>query len=292
MNFEALESFRIFADTLNFTRAAERRFLTQPALHKQIQNLEAELGIGLYGKQGRTLYLTAAGIKLARFARETGERMIAIKSELRGDQNEVPITLSAGRGSFRYLLGEAIQAFQTSNPGKLQVRVDDSEGTLTAIRDGSAQLGLTVLQDIPADLQVTSLKEVRPHLIVAIRHKLARRKYLGPKDLDGLPLIVPPDPSPLRETIRVLLTRDGFRFTPVMDAEGWELAMHFAALGLGAAVVNACCQPPSGTRAISLHGFPTTTYYLIEHPRSSPRQEREDLKVEIMESARRIRLFE
>jgi len=291
MNLEALESFRIFAETLNFTRAAERRFLTQPALHKQIQNLASELGVDLYAKDGRSLFLTRAGIDVARFARETHERVVGLKRRVHGEQDDSPITISAGRGGYLYLLGAAIRDFQHRHPGLVRMRVDDSGGTLAAVRSGLAHLGVTVLLEAPADLSITPVREVVPHLIVANGHPLAKRKKLAAGDLDDLPLMVPPDPSPLRESIRAMLGRENKSFNVVMDAPGWELAMHFVSLGMGATVVNGCCRPPRGTRAIPLRGFPSTTYYLVEHPSGVPRRQHSELRERLLRGAVRVELF-
>lgn len=292
MNLEALESFRIFAETLNFTRAAEKRFLTQPALHKQIRNLAAELGTELYRKDGRSLYLTPAGVDVARFARETRERTTALKQRVHGEPENSPVTVSAGRGIFLYLLGSAVRDFQKEHPGLLQIRIDDSKGTLAAVRSGLANLGVTVLLEELHDLQVTPVREVVPHLIVHHKHSLAKRKFAGVRDLHELPLIVPPDPSALREMLSVVLRREGKSFTPIMNIQGWDLAMHFVSLGMAATVVNGCCRPPAGTRSIRLRGFPVTTYYLVEHPCSLAGRQQLEFRQKILEETAKVEMFE
>lgn len=292
MNFEALESFRIFAETLNFTRAAEQRHLTQPALHKQVQNLSQELGVSLYGKKGRALYLTPIGVEVAGFARETHERLMDLRGKVSGTGSDLPITISAGRGSYLYLLGEAIQTFQSRFPGILRIQVADTSGTVEAVRSGSAHIGVTVLLEKPNDLKVTPIVDVPPHLVVAKDHPLSHRKSIAISDLDGLPLITPPTPSPLRETIRTLLESEGRAFNPVMEAPGWELAMHLASLGLGATVVNGCCRPPPQTIAIPLKGFPGTTYYLVQRASGEFRNEVTELIDVILKNASSAILFE
>ena len=287
MNFDALESFRVFAETLNFTHAASQRHLTQPALHKQVRNLSDELGVELYAKKGRSIYLTSAGIKVARFARETHERLSRLHGEVRGDRDDLPITLSAGRGSCLYLLGPAIRAFERKCPGILQIQVDDSAHTIAAVRSGAAHFGVTVLVSEPDDLTITPIQKVTPHLVVDTKHPLSKRSYVTTKDLDGLALILPPDPSPVREMIRAHLTRDDMAFNPAMEAVGWELAMHFVSLRLGATVVNGCCHPPSGTRAIPLKGFPITTYCLVEHPTGYTRRQTAELRNCVLKTTQR-----
>ena len=291
MNFDALESFRVFAETLNFTHAAEQRHLTQPALHKQVQNLTQELGVSLYGKKGRELYLTPAGIEVARFARETHERLADLRGMVGGTREDLPVTISAGRGSYLYLLGQAVRNFQDRNPGILQIQVDDSVGTTEAVRSGIAHVGVTVLVEEPSDLIVTPILDVTPHLVVGKDHPLSSRKSITVGDLDGLPLITPPQPSPLRDMIRTSLEREARVFNPIMEVPGWELAMHLASLGLGATIVNGCCRPPRQTKAIPLKGFPSTTYYLVERASGQFRNEVRELKECILKQASAVNLF-
>ena len=292
MNFDALESFRVFAETLNFTHAAEQRHLTQPALHKQVQNLTQELGVNLYGKKGRELYLTPAGVEVARFARETHERLADLRGTVGGTREDLPVTISAGRGTYLYLLGEAVRNFQERYPDVLQIQVNDSVGTTEAVRSGATHVGVTVLMEKPSDLRVTPILDVTPHLVVRKDHPLCERKSITFAELDGLPLITPPQPSPLRDMIRISLKREAKAFNPIMEAPGWDLAMHFASLGLGATIVNGCCRPPRQTRAIPLKGFPSTTYYLVERPSGQFRKEVKEFTECILKQASSLSLFE
>ena len=291
MNLDALDSFRVFASTLNFTHAAQQRHLTQPALHKQVQNLAQELGVVLYGKKGKALYLTQAGVEVARFARETHERLADLRGKVRGSDIDLPITISAGRGSYLYLLGPAIRDFQESNPGILKIQVNNTAETIGAVRSGTAHIGATVLMEEPNDLKVTPLLDVTPHVVVSREHPLCGRNSLSVGDLDGLPLITPPPPSALRDMIRTSLKRKGKAFNPVMDAPGWELAMHLASLGLGATIVNGCCRPPPQTRAIPLNDLPDTTYYLVERESGAFRNQVIELRDCILKQASSVNLF-
>jgi len=69
----------------------------------------------------------------------------------------------------------------------------------------------------------------------------------------------------MREMISAWMAADGLEFNPVMGATGWDLLMHFASLDLGAAIVNGCCHPPSGTSAIPIKDLPATSYCLVSH---------------------------
>src|SRR3990172_3656965 len=65
MDISALQAFLAVADTGSFSAAAERIYLTQPAISKRIATLENELGTKLFDRIGRSVQLTAAGQALA-----------------------------------------------------------------------------------------------------------------------------------------------------------------------------------------------------------------------------------
>src|ERR1700756_683717 len=70
MNLRALQCFVILAEELNFSRAAERLHIAQPALSQQIRSLEERLGTKLVDRARRPLRLTEAGHYLCTEARQ------------------------------------------------------------------------------------------------------------------------------------------------------------------------------------------------------------------------------
>src|SRR4051812_10305242 len=107
---DALASFVVFADHLNFTRAAAELHISQPALHVKVRKLAQELGRPLYQRVGRRLVLTGDGEAVARFARAHDERLAHFLAEFAGVAPGRPVVLAAGQGAFLYLLGDAILA--------------------------------------------------------------------------------------------------------------------------------------------------------------------------------------
>ena len=69
MDIRQLRYFKVVAEELNFTRAAQRLHITQPPLTRQIQALEHSLGVELFVRTSRGVELTAAGTSLLADAR-------------------------------------------------------------------------------------------------------------------------------------------------------------------------------------------------------------------------------
>ncbi|MCG8668098.1 MAG: LysR family transcriptional regulator, partial [Pseudomonadales bacterium] len=119
MDINQIRYFLALSDTLNFTRAAEQCFVSQPALTQAIKRLEDELGGSLIYRDGRDTRLTALGRvirghfesidKTRKLVKETAESFI------NGDQQELHIGLMCTVGPC--ILREFLAKFQSDNPG-------------------------------------------------------------------------------------------------------------------------------------------------------------------------------
>ncbi len=98
---ELLRSFEAAARTLSFTRAAGELFLTQSAVSRQIQQLEASLGVLLFERRHRALVLTEAGSVLQRAVVDSLERLRDATARLRAAPlpRQVAITCTPGFAS-------------------------------------------------------------------------------------------------------------------------------------------------------------------------------------------------
>lgn len=265
---DALASFAVFAEQLNFTRAAEVLHISQPALHTKVNKLAATLGRPLYARQGRAIVLTSAGEAVARFARELDARMSLFLAEMGGTALTRPLVLAAGEGAYLYLLGDLIREYvHGADHPPLKLVNCDRARTLAAVRSGRADLGISVLETVPDDLHTTLLASYPPVLVMPADHPLAARETLALLDLDGLALVLPPPHRPHRVAVeRALRDAGAENWTVAIEAEGWPLTLHFVALGVGVAVVNGCVRPPAGHVAREVAGLPGASYYAVRLP--------------------------
>ncbi|RFU42501.1 LysR family transcriptional regulator [Actinomadura logoneensis] len=264
LSTDALAAFAVFAARLNFTRAAEELHISQPALHTKIRKLADDLGRPLYRRQGRTLVLTPDGERLARFARELDDRMSAFLSGLDGaSRTRVPV-LAAGEGAYLYLLGPAIRRLH-SDTGVRLVNGDRAR-VLSAVRTGAADVGVAVLDVLPADLTATPLATFPQVLSMPATHHLAARRTLTLRDLAGSALVVPPPHGPHRTSLERALRAANVPWSVAVEASGWPLILHLVALGAGPAVVNGCVPPPPGLVHREITDLPPVEYHTVHHP--------------------------
>jgi LysR family transcriptional regulator, low CO2-responsive transcriptional regulator len=270
LKLDWLEAFVVFAEHESFTRAAASLHLSQPALHVQVQKLGAALGVSLYERRGQRLALTADGRRVAAFGRELLGRTGELVDELRDGARHAPVVLSAGEGAYLYLIGEGIRAFLGQGGAPLSLITRDREGTLSAVRGGEAHVGVAALDVLPDDLDARPLGDVPQILVMPASHPLAKRRAVRLADLAGARLVVPPADRPHRALLARSLRDAGVAWEVAVEAHGWPLILRFVELGVGLAIVNACCHVPTGCVARPIPALPRQRYYVIRRRGARP----------------------
>lgn len=285
---EWFTAFAAFAEHATFTRAAKQLHLSQPALHAQVKKLGEALGVVLYVRQGRRVSLTPQGQRVAVFARDLQRRTAEFLREVGAIDRDEPVVLAAGEGAMLYLIDEAIRTFARHGSAPLSLLTRDRTGTLEALRAATAHLGV-VAGEPPGDLRAEAIDDV-PHLLaMPSRHPLAERSRIPLAALADVPLVVAPPGGPLRAHLESELEQVGLTLTAGVEARGWELTLHFVAMGLGLAVVNGCCRLPRGLVARPIVGLSSVRYWLVTRPELAAHEPTRDLAERIVEQRRHWR---
>ena len=263
LSLDALLAFAEFSEDGNFSRAAIRLHISQPALHTKITKLSRLVGLPLYVKRGRVMEITPAGRKMQRFARELTASMHSFQNDLLEQDVEQPVVLAAGEGSYLYLLGDGIRAYRAVRKRRLQLLTADGTAAVDAVQSGRAHLGIASLETIPPGLDATPLTRVGQALAIPRQHALAARRRIRLKDLNHAELIVPPAGRPHRVMLSQMLQSAGVEWRVAVEASGWELMLHLVRLGIGLAVVNACCRLPSGVSSRPISELPSLQYFVF-----------------------------
>ena len=193
MELRHLRYFVAVAETENVTRAAARLHVSQPALSRQVHDLEDEIGFALLTRSAKSVLLTEAGKVFLVEARAVLQRAAdavqtarAVAGGLRGE-----IHVGYAPTLTVQILPQALRAFQNEFPGVRVALHDLSTGEmLTQLRAGKLDVALLVRPE--KNLRGLRVEELaRYPLCVAVfpKHPLARLKVIPLKDTVGEPLI-------------------------------------------------------------------------------------------------------
>jgi DNA-binding transcriptional LysR family regulator len=245
MELRQLGYFVAVAEERNFTRAAGRIPVAQPAISQQIRRLEAELGEDLFLRGRRGTRLTPAGQALLPHARaaleaaEGGREAVAALTGLLTGHLAVGLVHPLPDQRFPRLLG----AFHRAHPRiELTLLEDQTDALLAALAVGqlhAALIGHGRYDRPPPGLQVLPVAQEPVVVAVHPAHPLAGRRQVPLRALRDQPMVTLTRASKLRTTLETACQAAGF--TPRIAAETSDLAVmtELAAEHLGVAVLPA-----------------------------------------------------
>lgn len=194
MELRHLRYFTAVAEAENVSRAALKLHVSQPALSRQIRDLEEELGFLLFERSAKSVRLTGAGRVFLTGSRavlqRAGDAVQAARAIATGGRGELHIgyapTLTVR------IMPPTLRAFQVAMP-RVRVKLHDltTEEMLAGVRGGKLQLAFTVRPGAAAlrGLKFEEIARDSLRLAVAPKHPLARRRAVTLADAAREPFI-------------------------------------------------------------------------------------------------------
>jgi DNA-binding transcriptional LysR family regulator len=241
MNLNHLAVFHAVAQTGSMTRGAERLDVSQPAVSKQVRELERALGVHLFDRIGRRVHLSQAGELLADYAR----RLFALAHEAEGAMADVR---AVGRGRLvigasttvgTYLLPGVVAAFWRRHPGvELLVEIGNTEQVHRRLAGHELDLGLTegLIEEEELDAEVFHQDELV--MIAAPGHRLAGQPRVPLSAVREEPFILREPGSGTRAVEERALARLKLPARVVMALSSTEAIKRVVAEGVGLAIVS------------------------------------------------------
>ena len=241
MELRHLRYFIAVADALSFRRAADVLRVSQPALSKQIKDLEDDLGVLLMNRNTGGVSLTDAGMMFLFEARDILERIEMAKKEAldasSGKSGSLTIgSLGAVTASF---LPAVLAAYRARYP-RVEVMLHEasiSEQT-RALKDGAIQIAFATAQDLDRSPNLASTQVVASRIVVALGqdHRLAGSTDISLADLAEETLLCVCGPGSQQQHVEVtesILATRGIRHRPVKRVNGFEPLVALASGGPG-----------------------------------------------------------
>lgn len=234
-----LKAFHAVAVHGGFTRAAERLFLSQPAISDQVRKLEELYGVQLFHRTKRSVQLS-----------ELGERLLAITQRLFAAEGEAEELLSSSRALRSGQLTLAVDSpvhvlpyiarFNARYPGiRISLVTGNTDEALGRLFDYRADLAVLGRPVEDARLLCQTLSSGPLVAFVARSHPWAVRTSIVLADLDDLPVVLREQGSMTRQLLEEEMQQAGLRLRPAIEVEGREAVRELVLAGMGVGVVSA-----------------------------------------------------
>ncbi|WP_288823775.1 LysR substrate-binding domain-containing protein [uncultured Paraburkholderia sp.] len=256
MKLRQLQCLCAVADAgFNISRAANVLHATQPAVGKQVRELEDELGIDLFRRQGgRVTGLTDGGERTLQWARRALQCADNIRSMARemGDHALGSVAIATSHAHATYILLPPVSAFSRAFP---KLRINVLQGTpdrvAELVRDGKVQLGVTHLPArLPPEVVAIPFLTSPRVLVTPLGHDLLTLPMLTLEALADYRLIVPHSPRPEGGRILRKFEEAGLEADLAVQALDADVVKTYVEAGLGVGIIPAFCYHAQRDRGL------------------------------------------
>lgn len=259
MNFQQLRSIREAARCgYNLTEVANVLFTSQPGVSRQIRELEEELGVDIFERNGKRLTgLTEPGKGILKII----ERLLLEAENLQqagddySDQTKGTLTIATTHTQARYVLPKVVQGFRQSYPEvRIALQQSSPEHIAEWVLSGKADIGIAT-EGLSQFKDLTSFPcyEWNHVIVVPDGHPLLAIGELSLKDLAEYPLITYDVGFTGRSHIDDAFRQAGLRTDIVLTAMDSDVIQQYVSLGLGVGIVASMAfesQRAQGLRTI------------------------------------------
>jgi DNA-binding transcriptional LysR family regulator len=253
IDFAGIQAFVSVAELGGFNKAAHELHVTQTALTRRVQKLEAYLGLRLLDRTTRSVSMTAVGQEFLPKARALVGEMSASVGQLK----EMART-SSGNFTLAYmstmasrLLPGLIRTYADLHPGN-RIRLLDmtSNDVREAVLNRKAELGIAIHGEVHPELNERFLFDDALVFCCHESHPLATRPRLTWKDLKGSDLIIVRGFTATRLLIEYHLLQHGVRAGNAYEVQYHSTAVNLVEAGVGCAVLPWSALGPAGRSPI------------------------------------------
>ena len=240
MDFDQLETFLEVARLSSFSRAAEKRFRTQPAISSQIRALEEEVGAKLLDRSGGKVSITAAGKLFQKYAEETLEARKVVLTAI-AEAERIPrgeIVVGANEGTCLHVLPEVFAHFKQQYPTvAVSIKRADYARILENVIDNSVDFGVVSLPVTDNRLTVVLVHRDELVIIAPPQHPLARLQAAAIADVAKFPLLMP-KAGHTRDALEDLFHERKLKPQFSMELDSSELLKRFVAADVGVGFIS------------------------------------------------------
>ena len=239
---DGVQAFVHVAELGSFNRAAEHLLITQTALTRRIQSLEAFVGLRLLDRTTRSTALSPMGRDFLPLARRIVDDLVHGLDRLRNSSRlgVGDVTVATLQSVAFRQLPLALRSYARTYPEN-RVQLLERSGALVteAVRQGQADFGIHIRQDTHPDLTEDMLMRDPFVLVCSRSHPAAKLKTTTWASLEGIDLITLGGSSGNRRIVETQLTKAGLNLRGRFVVESTPSAIALARENVGAAILPA-----------------------------------------------------
>lgn len=233
LTFSSLEYFQKVAELEHMTRAAKALHIAQPALSRTIQNLENELDVKLFDRQGRSIRLTRDGHILLKHADNFLKEYAEMQQEFKDSRDLQQMTVRLFIQTATKLIPSFLKEFKREHPEAIVELVNPN---LAAQANEPDLFLYSSTNHIEKDNSIMLFRESLV-MVLPKTNRHARLPYINLADFSAMKYIAPPRGFVLRDTLEFFCNKAGFTPKVVMESDNPETIREFVMAGLGIALV-------------------------------------------------------
>lgn len=258
MELRQLKYYCALVEEKNFHKAAEKLFLTQPALSQQISNLEKNLGVQLINRNSRKIIPTEAGLVLYGKAKEIIEMADNAKKEtINYNSNKLSGLLRIATSSMSILMSnKSIEFFKKHRDIFLEIKSGTHDTVMDYLNSGVSEIAITDVEEYDSKSIKKIILEEQSFNLVGIEEYLPKGKEtIDIIELKNLPLII--DKSD-HQMIRKACLKYYFEPTIVAYLDNTENKINLAKAGIGLSLTSetgAKLARENGLQTVKINGI-------------------------------------
>lgn len=238
MDMDQLVHFQCVAELRNFTHAAERLLMSQPALSRSIQRLEDELGQPLFERKPRSVDLTDAG----QLFQSRAEQILLIledcKAEISDDGQSGRIRIAAIPTVAPFFLPNLLRSFSDAYPrANLIVQEDTTDNLMRRCKQGELDVAVLALPVPVKYVEVEELFTEELSLVVPQGHPLASKKQVRIGDVESYPFVLLDEAHCLTDSITSFCRQRSIQPVAVERTSQLVMVQELVSLGHGVSMV-------------------------------------------------------
>lgn len=217
----------------NFSKAARRLGISQPAVSLQLRELQKRYGVKLYTRRGKEIHLSHLGMQLV----TTGRKILGLLNEMNNTLTESAYLLSGRLHiglSCHYFVKGLLTRFMNEYPGvKVKASIGHSAYLLEEIRACRMDIAeITALAPVPG-LYSLDFSQQQIILFVARTHAWALRESLSILELHKEKMVALDNESMTRKIFDSFLEKKQIAPNIVLELDNWETMKEVVAAGIG-----------------------------------------------------------